>query len=334
MYQLGTKWKLWDLQNFLADEVQRITLRGYKEEQPVLLPSDFYMLNLQGRRFRGLSVGQIASGFCPTQRDLYLEKAQGIRISRTNKTWGSITGHLIEQYCMGILDYFRDFANNPGGLNYQLIQSLAEEYSQNFWRHRGGKINELQEKAKTSLETPERLMFLLQQTAKYELTMLGADYLFSNTIQEFIPLLEGIPIKFDQESVKIYPHTNLGLSEFTTPDFIIFEPEIVMGDVKSGPHIEPKYLHTITGYALAYESQHQTDVNFGVVYFFETHTEQLNFAQSYVFVISDVLRRGFLDKRNQSYKTLQAMSFPPLADREKHCQYCKYLSNCYPETNG
>ena len=40
------------------------------------------------------------------------------------------------------------------------------------------KLAKLRQKATSTEESPERLIFLLQQTAKYELTMLGADYSF------------------------------------------------------------------------------------------------------------------------------------------------------------
>ena len=41
MYQLGTKWKLWQLQEVFKGESSSITLRGYSKEAPVSLPADF-----------------------------------------------------------------------------------------------------------------------------------------------------------------------------------------------------------------------------------------------------------------------------------------------------
>ena len=146
-----------------------------------------------------------------------------------------------------------------------------------------------------------------------------------------------IPIVFDEEIIRINPGANLGLSETNTPDFIILKPVIVMGDVKTGIRLRSFHLHTVTGYALAYESQHKEDVNFGVVYFFETHAKQMSFAQSYLFVIDDFLRRKFLDARNEAYKILQKSELPSLArdrDYESHCKYCKHLEDCYPNSNG
>ncbi len=334
MYQLGTKWKLWDLPNFLQDEVESITLRGYSTEPPVVLPADFCMTNVDEEgRFHGLSVEKIGGRHCPTRRGLYLEKKRRVKGS---KGWGRVAGPLIEEYCIGLLEHFNKLAQEPSGLDYQKIQTLAEKYSEIFRRTHAKSIQKLQDKASCPEEEPERLFFLLKQTAKYELTMLGVDYAFSqNGNGAFIPLMQGIPIIFDKAKTRINPGANLGLSETTTPDFIILEPAIVMGDVKTDIHLQPFHLHTITGYALAYESQHKKDVNFGVVYFFETHATQMSFAQSYLFVIDDFLRRKFLDARNEAYKILQKSSPPQLADDyEKNCKYCKHTADCYPNPNG
>jgi len=344
MYQLGTKWTLWDLPAFLQDDVESIALRGYcTEPEEVLdtlrLPADLYAASLDDRgNFRGLSVERITSRYCPNGRDLYLEKKMTLKGSKGHTTWGRVAGHLIEKYCVGLLEHFKELAQRPEGLDYQGIQTLTQEYSRTFWDKRSHKkkLKELQDKARTPEEIPERLVFLLQQTAKYELTMLGIDYTFSqNRNGQFVPLMQRIPIRFDEETVRISPGTNLGLSKTTTPDFIILdEPAVVMGDIKTGIRFEQFHLHTIAGYALAYESQHKKDVNFGIVYFFETHTTQMGLAQSYVFVIDDFLRRKFLDMRNEAYKILQRAEPPSLVDDyDKHCKHCKHHTDCYPDIN-
>lgn len=342
MYQLGTKWKLWDLPSVFQRDVEAITLRGYGTEperivDELTLPAELYWASVDDKgTFRGLSVEAITSRYCPTWRDLYLEKKQGSRGSKGHSTWGRIAGHLIEEYCIGLLTHFRELAQLPDGLDYQRIQSLAEEYSQVFWRTHITSLQKLRDKAGIPEEAPERLVFLLQQTAKYELTMLGIDYAFTQNVdREFVPLTKGVPVISDKEITQIHPGTNLGLSKVTIPDFVILKPtNVVMGDVKTGDHLKPFHLDTIAGYALAYESQHKEDVSFGIVYFFETHARQMNFAQSYVFVIDDSLRRSFLRKRNDAYGTLQRSEPPPLADDyEKYCQYCKHLADCYPDSD-
>jgi CRISPR/Cas system-associated exonuclease Cas4 (RecB family) len=342
MYQLGTKWKLWDLPNFLQADIEAITLRGYSTEpdevvDTLRLPADLYTTRVDSRgNFRGLSVAAITSRECPTQRDLYLENTLDLRGRKGQGTWGRVAGNLIEEYCKGLLEHFSQLAQRPDGLDYQKIHSLTGEYSQIFWRTHANGLRKLQEKAGSFLEEPKRLAFLLQQTAKYELTMLGVDYALSqNGNGEFVPLMQGILIVFDEAHTRIQPATSLGLSKTTTPDFIILEPtNVVMGDVKAGDHFKSSYLDTIAGYALAYESQHKQNVNFGVVYFFETHARQMSFAQSYVFVIDDFLRQSFLYQRNNAYRILQQDTPPQRTDDyETSCKYCKHLAHCYPDSN-
>lgn len=329
MYQIGTKWKLWELENVFQNDVGSITLRGYNQEAPVALPGDF--LHIEKR----LSVERIASEYCPTRRDVYLEIKQGVKQRSENRTWGQKAGPLIEEYCKGLLAYFGDLAKAPDGLHYKKIQELAEKYTNLFWKEHEKKINDLGKIAANPEETPERLVFLLQQTAKYELSLLGADYEFNENLgQEFVPLIEKIPIRFDSATLTIVPNSHLGLSKTTTPDFILSSLP-VMGEVKSGPNLKLFHLTTIAGYALAYESQYEKPVDFGVIYFFETHTKQMNFAQSYVFLIDDILRKQFLVTRDRLYALLLSEDTPNTLenspkDYEFYCKRCKYHAKCYP----
>jgi CRISPR/Cas system-associated exonuclease Cas4 (RecB family) len=327
MYQLGTKWKLWDLESVFQSDIDSITLRGDKQDSPITLPADFF--NSPTR----LSVEKIASRYCPTRRDMYFQLKLGKKLKRENKTWGQTAGPVIEKYCVGILGHFTELAKAPDGLNYETIHGLAKEYTQKFWSEHTTELNKLKERASDESENPARLSFLLQQTAKYELSLLGADYAFSmNSGQEFVPLAKSIPIKFDPASLAINPDEHLGLGSLTTPDFIIMSPVPVMGDVKSGPTLQSFHLTTITGYAMAYESQNKVPVNFGIIYFFNTRSKEMNFAQSYVFVIDDTLRKQFISARNDLYALLQKEELPPVADPseyEKYCKYCRYHADCY-----
>jgi CRISPR/Cas system-associated exonuclease Cas4 (RecB family) len=331
MYQLGTKWQIWDLPTNFEDDVDKITIRGYQKNPPVSLPSDFYAT----KGLKPLSVEKIASAYCPLRRDLYLESKIGIESKK--KVWGQIAGHLIESYFKGILVYFSDFAKEPKELTYQRINDLTQTYSQTFWQSRGKAkaLKDLQTKADSYLDDPKRLVFLLQQTAKYELLMLGIDYVLSLNASEFIPLSERICLECDEQTLLIHPSPTLGLSKETTPDFLIRDPVLVMGDIKTGNYLKPFHLHTIAGFALAYESQYEINVDFGIVYFFETHSQQMNFAQSYVFLIDDFLRRKFLDERNHVYSLLQR-KLPRITVKfrdkyyETHCSKCRFLDTCYP----
>jgi len=341
MYQLGTKWKLWNLQQLSQEIVDSISplYRGYNLESPISLAADFSYVE---EGVKPLSVEQIAHDECSTRRDLYLSKRLRVGGEETT-TWGRIAGVLIDDFCKGLTIYFHGLAEHPEGLNYQKIEELAQQYTDKFLCKHKTPLNNLKSRARTEEEQPEYLAYLLKQTAKYELIMIGADFYSSQVPgQQFVPLMQSIPIHFDKKSVQIHPGTHLGISDNNTPDFIIIDDPIVIGEIKSGNILLPHHLHTIAGYALAYESEHGADINFGIVYFFQTHStsKEKNFAQSYFFVIGDILRKGFLSAREEAYKTL-LMDLPPMLLRDKSeesykrtCTYCKYFSYCYPTTNG
>jgi CRISPR/Cas system-associated exonuclease Cas4 (RecB family) len=110
-------------------------------------------------------------------------------------------------------------------------------------------------------------------------------------------------------------------------------PSPVIGEVKTGKSLRDFHLTTVAGYALAYESQHNQDVDFGILYFLETHSTQLSFAGSRPFVIDDLLRKQFLKKRNDLYAILAKGDEPSLVDPkyyEDFCFHCKYHAHCYP----
>jgi CRISPR/Cas system-associated exonuclease Cas4 (RecB family) len=135
--------------------------------------------------------------------------------------------------------------------------------------------------------------------------------------------MESIPIKFDEKSLTIKPDESLGLGNKHTPDFMIMNPVLVIGEIKTGDALKQFHLTTIAGYAMAYESEYKTNIDFGVVYFLETHTPQMNFAQSYVFLIDDSLRKQFIIARDSLYALLQ---------KDTHCIYCPYYATCYPNS--
>jgi CRISPR/Cas system-associated exonuclease Cas4 (RecB family) len=345
MYQLGTKWKLWNLQQLSQEIIDSISplYRGYNLESPISLAADFSYVE---EGVRPLSVEQIAHNECFTRRDLYLFKRNQVK-RKDAITWGRIAGILIDDFCKGLTVYFHDLAEHPEGLNYQKIEEFAQQYTDKFREDHKRQLNGLELIAKKEEEQPEYLSYLLKQTAKYELMMIGADF-YSSQIpgQRFIPLTQSRLIHFDELSVQIHPNPLLGISDNNTPDFMITDDPIVIGEIKSGNILMPHHLHTIAGYALAYESEHHSDVNIGdvnigIVYFFQTHSisRERNFAQCYFFVISDILRKGFLASREQAYSALLEDNPPKLLRETSEelykstCTHCKYFGYCYP-TNG
>jgi CRISPR/Cas system-associated exonuclease Cas4 (RecB family) len=250
-------------------------------------------------------------------------------------TWGRMAGRLIEEYVLGSMELLAPAAKRPMRIRDKNIGRMAARSSTTFWASRRSLLEKLDAKATSKLEGRARLEFTLEQTTRYEFALLAADYgLRKRRLRRFSPVDLRAGIETSNSATRISPSPDLGLSKANTPDFVVLKPDLAVGEIKTGIKLEPYHLHTIAGYALAYESQHAVDVNFGVVYFFETHVSQMRLNHTYFFVIDDFLRRKFLDIRDHVYALLMEDGPPPLADYEKDCKYCKFRKACYPPVNG
>lgn len=322
MLQIGTKWQLWNLPNGYEQEIAAIKLRGYREDEPVALTGEILSQIREGT-LRPLSVGDIV-GYCPTHRDLFLRHKRG---ERGATTWGRTVGVLIEDYCKGIIRKRATFKQGPK--TYKAIDTIVKKYTKSFKGKRLRQFRALEAHQTLPEHTTDKFSLLLEYTARYELAMLGADWILCG--QRAIrsrSLLKRVPVTFD--NITISPNSEiLGIQSPATPDFLMAKLAAV-GDIKSADAFKDLYYLTCTGYALAYENEHgrNKEINFGLIYFFETHTKRLSFASSYAFVIDDSLRREFLDRRNKAFQVLQSTTAPQFADREKYCSFCKYRDIC------
>ena len=320
MFQIGTNWQLWDLSKDFDEVISGIDLRGYKREEPILLPAEFSHL-------RPLSVDDIASIYCPTRRDLFLSKKRRLRGS---STWGRIAGPLIEDFCMGLIDEYKNLFDGSSKESYDSIKNLMEDYSNRFITNKQDALNKLKRYSTAPAEDVTNFVLVLQYTGRYELAMLGADWFLNSGTSPNNSLLARVPIK--HRNVQISPDARvIGISSPSTPDFLISSLRVV-GDIKSGAAFKDFYPLTCAGYAIAYENQYGSgnDMNFGIIYFLETHSRAVTTARSYAFVIDDQLRHEFLDRRNEAFGILlqDPETPPPLASRDQYCIHCKYLNEC------
>lgn len=321
MLQIGTKWQLWNLPNGYKQEIADVRLRGYLENEPIALTGEI-LTQIREGTLQPLSVGDIV-GYCPTHRDLFLQRK---RREKGVSTWGRTAGVLVEEYCKGIINRY---TKHKRPKTYKSVEEKIKKYTECFIHNHQRQFNTLERLKALPGHTTDKFALHLEYTARYELAMLGADWILCGEDKvRSLSLLKRVPIEYDK--IYISPRSEiLGIRSPTTPDFLIAKFGAV-GDIKSANEFKDFYYLTCTGYALAYESEHgeNNEINFGLIYFFETHTRKLSFANSYAFIIDDNLRREFLDRRNKAFKVLQATTDPPFADREKYCNFCKFKSIC------
>jgi len=144
-----------------------------------------------------------------------------------------------------------------------------------------------------------------------------------------------IDVRLDSEFSRLFPFQSreinlnaqpLGFSRGAKPDFLFAN---IVGDIKTG---ELKEFHklTLAAYALAYEYHERQPMNFGVLLNvgFSKKRNVPIYEKTECVVVSDVLRKAFLEKRNEKFRIIRDRADPgDSADRDS-CSDCPYYPGC------
>jgi len=300
--------------------IKGIELRGYSNKPPVSVTGGINWA-LEAREIDPLSVGDITNIFCPSRRDIYMRRVLKIK---DEKNWGRVTGQFVESCICGFTDKYKDDTSISNVSTYEILSKKARFFMADFSRKNKKAVAKLA-KFKTSPDEDENwLLRQLDYALRHELVMLRATRKLSgnNPNNDVIQHME------------IKPNSKvLGISD-STPDFVI--PGFsAIGDIKTGFEFKDYFRLAAAGYALAYENQkgEGNDINLGLIYYFPTRKKDISFAHLYIFVIDDVLRQEFLDRRDEALLIVKEAkanhkNITTFSDRDKHCIYCKYLSEC------
>lgn len=111
-----------------------------------------------------------------------------------------------------------------------------------------------------------------------------------------------------------------------------------IGDIKTGAW-RREYLLTATGYAMAFESAGAGAFDLGVIYLVDTDPTFLTQGHVVVFLLTDQLRREFLDRRDQALIAATPGAAEPVPvtkshDKERYCPSCSYLEMCSAREGG
>lgn len=308
------------------DFVDTITLRGYNSKD-VGLTGEF-ITKLHSKQIRELSVGDITSKICPKGRDVYLRKGpRQIKAKDGATTWGRETGKFIEQY------YYDLF---PRGIKthkqkYISTQKQADKYSRKFFNSKAKKIDEitdLEESSNIRDGDTKWLINIMKQSCRAEIAI------------KILNRLSKDSFNIDLQDIKIKAQINskievTGISARSEPDFIAPKHKII-GDIKTGERFEDYYPLTCAGYALAYENEFETDINWGAIYFVPKYTNSeyfnvITYPQIHFFPIDEKLREWFLENRDEAYNIISNKDAPGFPNDLTKCPSCKYKSHCVEE---
>lgn len=338
MFEIITKSNLINSQDIDSNFSEQITLRGYETENTGL-PGEFQSLIVE-KRITPLSVGAIADKHCPTRRDLYFTKGVNRVKAKDQTNWGRKAGKVVEDYYNSILA--NGILQQRG--NYTTISNEVLNFNSNYFDVNTKKFKELEELELTTTDMREGdtawLITLLKNSGRIDLALsLLHKMLVNDETQCTLFGKKDQPEFLDLEDIQIAPklepnYLEIGINNPSEPDLLIPKRGMV-GDIKTGISFNLKYQLTCTGYALAYENQYRTRVDWGVIYFIPTRTPYryariLNFPQVHIFPITEELRQWFLDNRDEAYSIISKSEAPnlPLIDNRKECKYCKFLNHC------
>ena len=283
---------------------------------------------LANRGIAALSVSSIADKYCPTRRDLYIDKGAQRPTVEKYKTWGMIAGPIVEKYILAVMN------EENNSKNYTALIENGKAYKRAFAESERRTISKLAgaegKDGDAKIGETEWFLQLLDYNGRAELAL----KLLNSRIRQ----AENIDIADIEQFKDIKPNiAEIGINAPATPDFIIPKAQVV-GDIKTGVSFAANHQLTCAGYALAYENQNKAEkanINWGIVYFFPTrnpsaYVKPITFAQVFIFPIDDVLRQWFISTRNDAYRITSSPTIPPFPETEDrtHCRFCKNLRYC------
>ncbi len=305
----------------LNSEKTEIKLRGWDvKNREVVVPSELSS--------KSISVGDLTAGYCPTYRDFYLSKVKKMRLP---ETWDRYAGKAIHKLYKEIGAETQTYLlkNRKELAKIDLLRYLRKSKSRivnNLTEDMSSTIEKLIDKPND--QEVKKFVGTLERIIEFEGEMASAfcDYIISSKIDveiasEFSSLA---PVHIQELSLNAPP---LGLSKGVKPDFLIGENFI--GDIKTGPPFEFHRL-TVAAYALAYEYETKTPVDYGVVFHLQISVSKRVplYSDTEFFVISDMYRRAVLDLRNKKLDILVNRRDPGDSKNVEECNNCPFHPSC------
>lgn len=276
-------------------------LRGWSWNHPPLEP--IYDVRL--------GVAEVASNYCPTNRDLYLRKAQGLKAAPNEAMVAGIIFH--ELLCQFIIRAKRAL--------YWYGKDAVDTVLKELWTMDSAPLTPFKTRLTTEqLSDLERKANLVHRyefrtfAARLEEILARQPHIGLDALVSMV-----LPVVVEQK----LDGTRLGLSPFLHCDAFSFcEPVII--DFKFGPK---RHFHILgpTGYALVMESLHEYPMNIGCVVYVNFVGDTLRIEKD-IRVISDELRSAFIEERDERMRMIAEEIDPGLPGV---CyQDCPYSLQC------
>lgn len=292
------------LQRGISDE-----FRGWNYEKPPIKPISTSL------RF---GVGELASRYCETLRDIYLKRVLGVKPPPNFKMVRGIAFHEVMK--AALFDMKRFIYDNPDGCGKEMLVNLLP------------KSEKVGSEALTKAESA-----LGSKLGEYEanLTKMGCTNLYEFLIVQGAAALDRTLSKYPHAepdsiaNVAVPPVSErkvdgslIGLSTELSVD--IYTPFNAIADVKTG---EVRSFHplTLAGYALAIESDEGISIDFGFIIYVRLDKKVPSFMIK-PHIVSEEFRREFLEVRDEAYTIVSSGKDP---GKPSGCPtFCPYYGVC------
>lgn len=325
MYFLALKSHKENLLRKLQDErdhLSPITLRGWETDNTELMvPSE-----LLGQH---LSANDISSGYCPTDRDLYLRLIEGKPLPMT---WARYRGKAVHKIYEKVATRIEQYiSSSPAIGSVDIVKFIQDQQAgivQETTNDLDSAIGSMNQDLRPSSTERQRLLEGLGKIVHFESRIAGslvdsviASKFDVNVRSEFANLF---PLHVRELTLSAAP---LGFSANIKPDLIINSK--LLCEIKTG---EPREFHRldVAAYALAYEYETQRPMDFGIVFNVNiTHNRQVpDYRGTEFFVISDKYRRALIANRNRKFEMLTKKADPGEPTDPTLCSDCPYFPEC------
>ena len=286
-------------------------LRGWCFDSPPVEPPSRSVL---------FGVGELSTRYCESMRDIYLKRILNVKPPPTIKMARGIVLHAVNRESFfAVKRLLFSGGIRSGSELIEDLLSLAEDVVDKA-------ILESQKALSAKVGEAEERQLRIEASALYKFLIVQAaarvDQIISKYPHSDVDSIIGVAVPPIVE--RKVDGSLIGLSKELSVD--IYTPFNAIADLKTGK-IRDFHPYAATGYALALEAEESIPVNFGFIIYVHIGPSKLvpSFRLKY-FVISDELRREFLEIRDEAYEIVSACRDPGKPLKCPH--YCPYYSVC------
>jgi len=285
-------------------------LRGWNWDSGILSPP------LKGVL---LSVSDVAARYCPTRRDVYLKYVEGVVVK---PTLPMVEGRVYHNVISGVvLEVKRKLYSLGLVSGYELYESLVESCEARVRDIVLHNVRVLEEEPRS--EDVERMVVRGVRLWKFLALQ------FAASVDRYVSVHGHLDV--DSVVAEAVPHiveykvdgSPLGLSKELSVD--VLYPGYTVVEVKTGSRQDFHRLY-LAGYALAFEADKEIPVNMGVLIYVRAGRSPTPFFKIEEYVVSDELRREFIEARDEVFEIIENERDP---GKPLRCYpYCPYYKYC------